>query len=97
MTVEGNELNVCKPPTRIIQAYRPLDQGSWQRSHPAFLFHLSEDLIIHEQLKSFQFIRLLSCDSHVGSMKNMVMHGFIKVNRLHIVFHLEAFQLTRQD
>lgn len=49
---------------------------------------LSEDLIIHERLKSFQFIKHLSSNSHVGSMKNTVLYCFIKVNRLHIIFFL---------
>lgn len=42
--------------------------------------HLSLDLIIHEHLKSFQFIKELSSYSHAGNMKNMVRHGFINVS-----------------
>lgn len=40
--------------------------------------HLSEDLIIHEHLKSFQFIKHLSSNSHDESMKNTVFTLFYK-------------------
>lgn len=40
--------------------------------------HLSEDLIIHEHLKSFQFIKHLSSNSHDESVKNTVLTLFYK-------------------
>lgn len=72
----------------------PLDQWAWHSTHSAIPRHLSEDLIIHEHLKSFQFIKHLSSNSHVGSMKNVVTHCFIRVNRVHIIFYLKISVLT---
>lgn len=52
--------------------------------------HLSKDLIIHEHLKSFQFIKHLSSKSHVGSMRNLVLHCSIKVSRVAHLFFFSA-------
>lgn len=89
--VDGGGWNLCEhvPSLCIWGGFWEADntgRSSWSVSlaqRP--LCCLSEDLIIHEHLKSFQFIKHLSSKSHVGSVENMVLHCFIKVNMRHFL------------
>lgn len=70
----------------IIQA-EPLVQRAWQGAHSALAF-ISEDLIIHEHLKSFQFIKHLSSKIPCWKHEKYALYNVVKVNRLHIIYFL---------
>lgn len=94
-TVDGGEWSLCGRPSGgfwevLFLLADNTGRSSWSvslaQSPLCSPRHLSEGLIIHEHLKSFQFIKHLSSNSPVGSMKNMVLHCFLRLNRPGIIF-----------